>query len=76
MSLRVLCYNVNYHKGEYMPPRKDKVIEKTTVMSVRIPEHWVAMLSTMADRKGITRNTLLKRIIARTVQRVSKEVQG
>lgn len=59
-----------------MPPRKDKVTEKTTVMSVRIPEHWVATLTTMADRKGITRNALIKRLIGRTVQRIGKEVQG
>lgn len=59
-----------------MPPRKDKVIDKTTVMSVRIPEQWVATLTTMADRKGITRNALLKRIIGRTVQRTTKETQG
>lgn len=59
-----------------MPPRKDKPSEKTTVMSIRIPEHWVSLLNAAADRKGITRNTLLKRIIARSVQRVNKEVQG
>lgn len=59
-----------------MPIRKDKSSEKTTVMSVRIPEHWVSTLNTMADRKGITRNTLLKRIIARSLSRKTKEVQG
>lgn len=58
-----------------MPPRKDKAIEKTTVMSMRVPEHWVATLNALADRKGITRNTLLKRIIARSVQRI-RETQG
>lgn len=59
-----------------MPPRKDKASEKTTVMSIRIPEHWIALLNAAADRKGITRNTLIKRLIARSVQRVGKEVQG
>lgn len=56
-----------------MPPRRDKTPEPTSVMSIRLPDQWIAMLNRAADRKGITRNALLKRMIARSVLRISKE---